>query len=664
MILVDQKEDQEPELTVAQAATGLACMALICSACFVAGLLIGGLPDDAEPLMTHDEDGTLESSPGDVAIVNGIDMVWCPPGGFAMGPDKGETLNGEEPTESWHAIQIDAGFWMSTCEITKWQWLQVMGTRPWASRPSVLDRPDTPAVFVNYYDAQAFCKHFSLATGLAWRLPREDEWEYAARAGSTKRLCFADDSRIHSSDVASCDAYMWHFENHLQNVLWAQGVGQLEPNSWGLHDVLGNTQEWCADACEGEEDEPGVEAPVRGGCWRDVPSSIAVWRSQRIERRRSDPYTGFRVLLEACSPGDATEGWLAPGPSEEEWAAMRKGTNGFDHWFLPGFDAHQEPISAINISPDGAYLATTAWDNTVKLWNVEDQRKVAECDVTMIWHMVRVSPGGRYVVLNNAFELLESVLGGPPEITLVDVWDVQTGTRLAQFDTDCQDIRFSLDGRYLALLSIRSLEIYETDSWQLARSITVGDPQAPEMSPVAIGFAKDGATATVLTPYDHYTYRVEDGACVGESHVEPNSSAVEHAALLVGDPARTIVIADSTVTSYRFWPERSETLAPFASPFSFGTGASCYTPDGRYLVQVCESGWIDVATVPFCAPVKRYPVWAEDLIATPDGKHIVAHNGRHVFMTTIEGPPKVAYFRDNPDFPVQDVEVDGEEAEQ
>ena len=68
-----------------------------------------------------------------------------------------------------------------------------------------------------------------------YRLPTEDEWELAARAGSTTRWFFGD------------------AEEHLRHFAWCavnsgdgtRRVGMLRPNPLGLFDILGNTSEWC-----------------------------------------------------------------------------------------------------------------------------------------------------------------------------------------------------------------------------------------------------------------------------------------------------------------------------------------------------------------------------------------------------------------------------------
>lgn len=104
-----------------------------------------------------------------------------------------------------------------------------------------------PVVYVTPSDAAAYCDFIGA------RLPTDDEWEYAARAGATTRHYWGDsvDSR-----------YLWYRANSDGR---PHAVAKKRPNAWGLYDVEGNVWEWAlATPLKGD-----AVANRRGGSWID-----------------------------------------------------------------------------------------------------------------------------------------------------------------------------------------------------------------------------------------------------------------------------------------------------------------------------------------------------------------------------------------------------------
>ena len=76
-----------------------------------------------------------------------------------------------------------------------------------------------------------------------FRLPTEAEWEFAARAGSTTRYSFEDETQLNLYAVYNLNANT----NNAPEPQSANQVGQLRPNDNDLYDMHGNVREWVYD---------------------------------------------------------------------------------------------------------------------------------------------------------------------------------------------------------------------------------------------------------------------------------------------------------------------------------------------------------------------------------------------------------------------------------
>jgi len=219
-----------------------------------------------------------------------MNLVLIPDGEFMMGsPDSDdEASDWEKPR---HTARITMPFYLGMCEVTQVEYEKVMG-----ENPSYLKGAGNPVEQVSWYDPVEFCKRLSAKEGKTYRLPTEAEWEYACRAGTTTLYSFGD-------DTASLEKYAWYEDNSDWKT---HPVGQKKPNAWGLHDMHGNTWEWCADRWADDsytaspmDDPPRAETGsgrvIRGGGWKD-----AIWDCRAANRSAFVPtgrlpHLGFRV---------------------------------------------------------------------------------------------------------------------------------------------------------------------------------------------------------------------------------------------------------------------------------------------------------------------------------------------------------------------------------
>ncbi len=311
-----------------------------------------------------------------------------------MGSPEGEA--GRYDDERQTKVRLTRGFWMAETEVTQAQWRAVMGTRQveqvlkvlskggepldqewikstmksyrlakekqitfcdsmvevtWEDLWVVMERERDaglaaeygPIHHITHSEAEDWCtaadRHARIP-GWTITLPGEAQWEYACRAGSSRRT-YAGEWKIRGEyDVSGLDGIAWYGGNSgrgFEGMGWElskraasfppgvagpRRVGEKQPNAWGLHDMLGNVSEWCADwygpypqtiiiprgagfpgiRSQGRLEDPrgpgrGLDRISRGGAWSTSGSNC-----RAALRGYAPPYSrtrfrGFRPVI-------------------------------------------------------------------------------------------------------------------------------------------------------------------------------------------------------------------------------------------------------------------------------------------------------------------------------------------------------------------------------
>jgi formylglycine-generating enzyme required for sulfatase activity len=191
-----------------------------------------------------------------VVQVNDQDVAfrWCPATpSFRMGSPPGDKQRSYD--EDAVNVTLTHGSWMQETEVTQGLWKAVMGTA--LNWPPNVRSPDLPAFNMSHGEAEAFAAALAgmvdLPPDMTIVLPPEAQWEYAARAGTTTRYPFGN-------QATPLREYAW-FRANSGGVV--HEVATRLANAWGLHDMLGNVWEWCADGHS--QQLPGGVDPCQPG---------------------------------------------------------------------------------------------------------------------------------------------------------------------------------------------------------------------------------------------------------------------------------------------------------------------------------------------------------------------------------------------------------------
>ncbi|OAA53185.1 Sulphatase-modifying factor [Cordyceps fumosorosea ARSEF 2679] len=184
------------------------------------------------------------------------------------------------------------------------------------TNPGFTQTSDSPVVAIRRQDAEAYASWLSTMTGATYRLPTEDEWEWAARGGTQDVFFWGDAieqviSYANSYDKMSLrvNRFHWNSTPADDGFAWTAPVASFQPNNFGLHDVTANAREFCADTwiqdLSGSANDGSVHngtAPfpvVRGGAWNYQPQNLRInYRSAYFSSEVATNMFGFRLVRE------------------------------------------------------------------------------------------------------------------------------------------------------------------------------------------------------------------------------------------------------------------------------------------------------------------------------------------------------------------------------
>lgn len=174
------------------------------------------------------------------------------------------------------------------------RWWQELAQRVEAPRAPIWDEANSPRECVSWFEAIAFCRWLSNATGDAVALPTEEQWERAARGLDGREFPWGPfDSGHMNCNVPSDDDGEPAIGRSSAVGIFPQG-GSAE----GVLDMSGNLWEWCLnefDRPTNTGSESGARRVVRGGSWVNRPDLCRAITRDYDLADDGNIFNGFRV---------------------------------------------------------------------------------------------------------------------------------------------------------------------------------------------------------------------------------------------------------------------------------------------------------------------------------------------------------------------------------
>ncbi|MFO1055206.1 MAG: bifunctional serine/threonine-protein kinase/formylglycine-generating enzyme family protein [Planctomycetota bacterium] len=217
-----------------------------------------------------------------------------------------------DPTEDTpRQVQLPP-FLIGKHEVTQSQWGRHGDANPSLYATGFTD-PDAHEVITGRNPVE----HMSWTDADRWartvgaKLPTNDQWEVACRAGGDHVFSFGDTPNAIARFANVIDATALRFEpSWAKDVVKDEGgvmpiddhhllharVGSYQPNAFGLYDMHGNVGEWTAEGQPERENRY-----VRGGMFSQSVAIARCWYRIPLNLATSDPGTGLRAIRELPS---------------------------------------------------------------------------------------------------------------------------------------------------------------------------------------------------------------------------------------------------------------------------------------------------------------------------------------------------------------------------
>lgn len=283
-------------------------------------------------------------------------MVNIPAGNFMMGSDRDGSKNSPMHSVTLPAFQMgkypitvaefrkfasDTGFNPKpTClDYIDERWLSSpddLGTASW-DKHRYQNNEYQPVTCVSWQDVNAYAKWLSNKTGTQYRLPTEQEWEYATKANTTSlhfwgdnpnEACLYGNVADRSGEYIASKQYGASYVGFIGHSDCDDGeayntvVGLYRPNPFGLYDLVGNISQLLSSCYyEGYSNQQSRSAEQmnphqceylahRGGSWHFPPQPHTNRGRTKRESLSDSALMGFR--LAADGHNEKTDVSVAP----------------------------------------------------------------------------------------------------------------------------------------------------------------------------------------------------------------------------------------------------------------------------------------------------------------------------------------------------------------
>jgi WD40 repeat protein/energy-coupling factor transporter ATP-binding protein EcfA2 len=288
------------------------------------------------------------------------------------------------------------------------------------------------------------------------------------------------------------------------------------------------------------------------------------------------------------------------------------------------FQGHESSVNSVAFSPDGQFIVSGSWDNTLLLWDIQGNR------------VGQPFQGHESSVISVAFSPDSKLIVSGSDDNTVRLWDIDgnsVGQPFRGHSASVNSVAFSPDGRLIVSVSSdNTIRMWDFDGKR------VGQPfRGHENSVNSVAFSPDGQF--IVSGSSDNTVRLWDiqGNSVGQPF-QGHENSVNSVAF---SPDGQFIVSGSSDNTIRMWDIQGNMVAQPFLGHGYSVTSVAFSPDGQFIVSGSRDNTIgmwDLDGKRVGQPFHGHENCINSVAFSPDGQFIVSGSSDNTIrMWDIQG---------------------------